>query len=52
MGDRDAIDLAFNKKRANDRKDWLARMDPDTYLVNEGGISYKTFIDREFILFS
>jgi DNA topoisomerase-2 len=22
--DKDAIDLAFNKKRANDRKEWLA----------------------------
>jgi len=52
--DDDRIDLAFNKKRANDRKLWLAGIGDDTYL-NHGGrsvIPYNEFIDRELVLFS
>ena len=48
-----SIDLAFNKKRANDRKDWLARMDPDVCLKPDGqNVTYSDFINKEFILFS
>lgn len=50
--DADAIDLAFNKKRADDRKQWLAGMEPDVYLDMQGDIQYANFINKELILFS
>lgn len=51
--DEDAIDLAFNKKRADDRKQWLANLNPDTFLdMNQHGIEYSEFIHKELILFS
>ena len=52
--DDSAIDLAFNKKRAEDRKNWLANYDPESDLqeTNYSKISYKDFINKEFILFS
>ena len=51
--DTNAIDLAFNKKRANDRKDWLAAMDPDVCLKPDNhNVTYADFINKEFILFS
>lgn len=31
-GDRELIDLAFNKKKADDRKEWLRKFRPGTYL--------------------
>ena len=31
-GSRDAIDMVFNKKRANDRKEWLSGYDRELYL--------------------
>lgn len=52
-GDRDLIDLAFNKKKADDRKEWLRQFKPGTYLdhdINEVPIS--DFINKELILFS
>jgi len=49
----DAITLAFDKKRAEDRKIWLNTYDPDNYLDNtEKRISYYDFIHRELIAFS
>ncbi|CAG9330918.1 unnamed protein product [Blepharisma stoltei] len=51
--DGDAIDMAFNKKRSDDRKRWLAALDPDTFLdMSEPQISVSDFINRELILFS
>lgn len=50
--DGDAIDLAFNKKRADDRKAWLANMEPDVFLDMQGDIQFKHFINKELILFS
>ena len=50
--DADAIDLAFNKKRADDRKLWLANMEPDVFLDMQGDIQFKHFINKELILFS
>ena len=51
--DEDAIDLAFNKKRADDRKLWLANLNPDTFLnMNQRNIDYSEFIHKELILFS
>lgn len=51
--DEDAIDLAFNKKRADDRKQWLANLNPNTYLdMSQPKIEFSEFIHRELILFS
>ena len=49
----DAIDMVFNKKRADDRKDWLKFYDRDAYLdTNKKLVSYEEFINRELIHFS
>ena len=48
-----SIDMAFNKKRADDRKDWLGNYDMDAVLdPDQSNISYKEFIDMELIHFS
>lgn len=50
------IDMVFNKKRANDRKDWLQTLEKDTYLdyasAQGEGVKYSQFINQEYILFS
>ena len=49
----DAIDKVFNKKRADDRKDWLGDYNRELYLdTNNTAVSYSDFIDREMIHFS
>ena len=49
----DAIDMVFNKKRADDRKDWLKYYDRDAYLdTSKINVSYEEFINKEFIHFS
>jgi DNA topoisomerase-2 len=49
----DAIDMVFNKKRADDRKDWLKYYDRDAYLdTSKKNVSYEEFINRELIHFS
>ena len=49
----DAIDMVFNKKRADDRKDWLKLYDRDAYLdTAKSVVSYEEFINRELIHFS
>jgi DNA topoisomerase-2 len=48
-----AIDMVFNKKRADDRKDWLANYDRKLYLnTNNTSVSYEEFINKELIHFS
>jgi DNA topoisomerase-2 len=48
-----SIDKVFNKKRANDRKDWLGEYDGSLYLdTNKSSVKYEEFIDREMIHFS
>ena len=50
---RDAIDMVFNKKRANDRKDWLCAYDRNAYLdTNKEMITYEEFVKEEMIHFS
>ena len=50
---RDAIDMAFNKKRANDRKDWLTAYNRHNYLdTSKKNVSYEEFITQEMIHFS
>lgn len=50
------IDMVFNKKRANDRKEWLQTLKKDTFLdyasVQGEGVKYSQFINQEYILFS
>ncbi len=49
----DAIDMVFNKKRADDRKDWLKYYDREAYLdTSKKFVSYEEFINRELIHFS
>jgi len=49
----DAIDMVFNKKRADDRKDWLKLYDRNAYLdTSKLTVPYEEFINREFIHFS
>ena len=47
------IDMIFNKKRSDDRKDWLGNYNRELYLdTNQTTVTYKEFIDKEFIHFS
>jgi DNA topoisomerase-2 len=49
----DSIDMVFNKKRADDRKDWLKLYDRDAYLdTSKQNVLYEEFINRELIHFS
>ena len=52
--DDESIDMAFNKKKAEERKNWLMNFDPNTPPLNldVSKISYNKFINRELILFS
>ena len=48
-----AIDMVFNKKRADDRKDWLGNYTRDSYLdTTQDSVPYSDFIHRELIHFS
>ena len=48
-----AIDMVFNKKRADDRKVWLEDYDRELYLdTNKSSVTYEEFISRELIHFS
>lgn len=48
-----AIDLAFNKKRADDRKVWLGGYDKTATLdTDDSAVTYHEFIHRELIHFS
>lgn len=50
---RDAIDMAFNKKRSDDRKNWLVAYNRDDYLDTDcNNVSYEDFIQKEMIHFS
>ena len=49
------IDMAFNKNRSDDRKEWLNTIDTSNkeyYDVNDDKITYTNFINKEFIYFS
>lgn len=49
----EAITLAFEKKRANDRKIWLKNYDKDRILTNEQkNVSIQDFINKELIHYS
>ncbi|KAG0028757.1 DNA topoisomerase 2 [Podila clonocystis] len=47
------VDMAFNKKKADERKEWLSNFQPGTFLdtrINK--IPIEDFINKELILFS
>lgn len=47
------IELAFSKKKADERKEWLRQFKPGTYLDHSTDqITYTDFINKELILFS
>jgi DNA topoisomerase-2 len=49
----DHLDMAFNKKRADDRKEWLSNYSREAYLdTSKPAIPYEEFIDRGLIHFS
>ena len=49
----DSIDMIFNKKRSDDRKEWLRNYDRNLYLdTKDESIKYEEFIDKELIHFS
>ncbi|KAG0298167.1 DNA topoisomerase 2 [Dissophora globulifera] len=50
---RALVDMAFNKKKADERKEWLAGFQPGTYLDTRiDKIPIEDFINKELILFS
>jgi DNA topoisomerase-2 len=50
---KDAIDMVFNKKRADDRKKWLENYNRELYVdTNNSSITYEEFINKEMIHFS
>ena len=49
----DVIDMIFNKKRTEERKEWLSNYDSNNYLdTNQPNVSYTDFINKELIHFS
>lgn len=51
--DTDAIDMAFSKKRVEDRKEWLNAFQPGNHIDYDVSVMpYKDFVDKELILFS
>ncbi|PON46642.1 DNA topoisomerase II-type [Trema orientale] len=51
--DGEAIELAFSKKKIEERKNWLRRFEPGTHLdQKEKLIKYSDFVHKELILFS
>lgn len=51
--DEDAIELAFSKKKADARKEWLKTYTKDTYVDHsQSFLRYKDFVNKELILFS
>ncbi|EFN59062.1 hypothetical protein CHLNCDRAFT_137783 [Chlorella variabilis] len=54
-GDADgqALEMAFSKKKVEDRKQWLQAFSPGTFLDHTADtISYSQFVHKELILFS
>ena len=52
--DDECIQLAFNKKKAEDRKKWLMSFNPNTPPLdtNVKTLTYQDFVEKELILFS
>jgi len=53
QNDDKAIDMAFNKKRADDRKEWInSYKEGDLVDHTKSEVSYTDFINKELVLFS
>ncbi|KAJ0411824.1 hypothetical protein ATCC90586_002977 [Pythium insidiosum] len=53
QADGDSIDMAFSKKRVEERKDWLRGYEPGTHVdYNVDEMPYTDFVNKELILFS
>ncbi|KAJ2052027.1 DNA topoisomerase 2 [Coemansia sp. S16] len=53
VDDRKLLDMAFNKTRANDRKEWLASYQPGVWVDNnQPTVTIDEFINKELVLFS
>jgi len=51
--DDEAVDMAFNKKRADDRKDWInSYREGDTVDHASPFVSYEDFVNKELVCFS
>eukprot|EP00923_Selenidium_pygospionis_P034441 GHVN01060043.1.p1 GENE.GHVN01060043.1~~GHVN01060043.1.p1 ORF type:complete len:1130 (+),score=219.16 GHVN01060043.1:4464-7853(+) len=51
--DFEAIDMAFNKKRTEDRKQWLLGYEEGTFVDHRmPTLTYQDFINKELVLFS
>lgn len=51
--EQELIELAFSKKKADERKEWLRQFKPGTFLDHRTkSVSYTDFINKELILFS
>lgn len=51
--ERSLVDMAFNKKKADERKEWLKTFKPDIFMDHSvEKICYSDFIHHELILFS
>src|SRR5690606_3877291 len=51
--DLEALELAFSKKKANDRKKWMEEFKPGTFLDQSvKAITYSDFVHKELIHFS
>jgi DNA topoisomerase-2 len=48
-----SIDLAFNKKRADDRKDWINGYEEGMLIDHtQADVTYKDFVDKELVLYA
>ncbi|CAG8545915.1 9807_t:CDS:10, partial [Ambispora gerdemannii] len=51
--ERNLMDMAFNKKKADARKEWLSQFRPGTYIDHSNDtISIENFVNQELILYS
>lgn len=52
--DEEVLELAFSKKLADKRKEWLELFDPTSTFVDHSvkQLTYKDFVNKELILFS
>lgn len=51
-GSDEAIDLAFNKQRADDRKEWLKGYDRSALIPSGSRLPYPDFVNKDLIHFS
>merc|ERR1712226_1683845 len=51
--DGEAIDLAFNKRRADDRKEWINGLKDDAHVDHsKSSLAYRDFVHKELVHFA